>query len=125
MKDVTRTAERGFVVSAFRSEFHEVFAIETDAVVMNVIGVFLWNLTVETGRDLAHVLAIASVGGEDDKPLSLLVDLGILHLAHPVVTLSQLGEFSLLAVVEVEVCVSVAVTLPENMVFVEITTVVA
>ena len=92
---------------------------------MNVIGVFLWNLTVETGRDLAHVLASASVGGEDDKTLSLLVDLGILHLAHPVVALGQLGKFSLLAVVEVEVCVSVAVTLPENMVFVEITTVVA
>ena len=113
-------AEGGVMVTTLGGELDEVASVEVDAVVVEVVGVFLRDRTIEAGADSAHVVAVESVGREDDVSLAVLVNLGVLHLAHPVVALGQLGETALLAVIEIEMCVSVAVALPEDVVGVEV-----
>ena len=109
----------------FRSQVDKVLAIEVNAVIVDVIRVFLWNFSIETGGCLAHVSVVAPVGREDDEPLALLIHLDIQHLTHPVFTLRHLRELALLAVVEIEVGMPVAIAFPEDVVLVEVSTVVA
>ena len=56
------TVEGGLVVASLGGEGHEVFAVEVNAVVVDVVGVFFGNGAVEAGCWCAHVFAVHAVG---------------------------------------------------------------
>ena len=113
------------VVATFGSECNEVLSVEVNAVEVDVVGVFFSNFSVETGGNLAHVLAVHAISREDDEAFSLLVNLGMLHTTHPIVTFGHLGQLAVLPIIYIKVCMSVAVALPEDVFSIEVLTQIA
>ena len=80
---------------------------------MDVVRVFLRDRTVKAGGYLTHIPASLPVGRENDIASPLLVYLIVNDIAHPIVASCQLCQLGCATVIQIEMRMPIAVTLPE------------
>ena len=102
------------MVSSLWGEVDKVLAVQVNAEVVDVVGVFLLDGAVEAGCYRAHVLAVHSIGREDDVALPVLVNVVVEHITYPVVAFGYLRQLSVIPIIYIKMCVTVAVALPED-----------